>query len=537
MYSRPPDFPNLPHFQGDASDEGIDVTSSVSTPQISLRKGNKMSRRDFVTAASCHSLPERPEGLHLDGQANPCTSRPNPLRTIFASIIPVALISLGIVIVISYSGSRGGSSLEIGQRYVNSGTPIDGPGRTFTPGEGGTFGLFGKTLSVSGSGKRVAVGSPEYSSTGKRSRGLVQVFEQHLGDQWELLTPTFIGDRSGDRTGSSISLSLDGSVLAVGSPDHFEQGERQPLGQTGKVIVYRRTPDNSSWEQYGKTILGRGSWDRMGSSLSVSQDGSRIAIACPGKASNTDHQDDIISTARVFELNSDTNEWVQFGDDLVGVHGGSPLSISADGTVVALGSIFKEDRDGQMPAVRVFKYDSILNKWIERGHGVTFGQSTVGGRTMEPFLSTDGNVLAIGSNSIDTGSKESESSDTHYFFIGKVYSYDNGDDDWIQISDTFTSEGSYPATISMSSDASVVAFSDPNLALGGGIKIFRAENNEWIQLDAGNLRGSSKSDRFGEALSLSSDGSRVVVGAPGRRNPFGQETGRVSVFKLSSIDR
>ena len=84
---------------------------------------------------------------------------------------------------------------------------------------------------------------------------------------------------------------------------------------------------------------------------------------------------------------------------------------------------------------------------------------------------------------------------------------------------------------------SVVAFSDPNLALGGGIKIFRAENNEWIQLDAGNLRGSSKSDRFGEALSLSSDGSRVVVGAPGRRNPFGQETGRVSVFKLSSIDR
>ena len=193
-----------------------------------------MSRRDFVTAASCHSLPERPEGLHLDGQANPCTSRPNPLRTIFASIIPVALISLGIVIVISYSGSRGGSSLEIGQRYVNSGTPIDGPGRTFTPGEGGTFGLFGKTLSVSGSGKRVAVGSPEYSSTGKRSRGLVQVFEQHLGDQWELLTPTFIGDRSGDRTGSSISLSLDGSVLAVGSPDHFEQGERQPLGRRGK---------------------------------------------------------------------------------------------------------------------------------------------------------------------------------------------------------------------------------------------------------------------------------------------------------------
>lgn len=79
-------------------------------------------------------------------------------------------------------------------RYTQVGGAIPGPSRTFEYGPG-TNGHFGSSLSLSGDGTRVAIGAPNYSasifSQGERL-GLVQVFEQQNGT-WTKLEPDIFG--------------------------------------------------------------------------------------------------------------------------------------------------------------------------------------------------------------------------------------------------------------------------------------------------------------------------------------------------------
>ena len=90
-----------------------------------------------------------------------------------------------------------------------------------------------------------------------------------------LLEPT-----SGDRFGYSVSLSSDGTIVAIGSP--------QELGGTsntvsGYVSVYQYIPTGGgegtgAWEQLGDDIDGGAVGDRSGWSVSLSSDGTIVAM-------------------------------------------------------------------------------------------------------------------------------------------------------------------------------------------------------------------------------------------------------------------
>ena len=69
----------------------------------------------------------------------------------------------------------------------------------------------GYAVSISGDGSIVAIGSPSNES------GHVQVFENISGD-WERIGYAIHGEATGDNFGSSVSLSSDGSIVAIGSP-------------------------------------------------------------------------------------------------------------------------------------------------------------------------------------------------------------------------------------------------------------------------------------------------------------------------------
>ena len=81
---------------------------------------------------------------------------------------------------------------------------------------------------------------------------------------------------SGSDFGHAVSLSRDGSVLAVGAPDG-----------SGSVRVFRWDASRASWSRMGVDIVG-GPHDpdvppaRLGASVSLSLDGTRLAAAAPG---------------------------------------------------------------------------------------------------------------------------------------------------------------------------------------------------------------------------------------------------------------
>ena len=77
-----------------------------------------------------------------------------------------------------------------------------------------------------------------------------------------------MGTAARDFSGISVSLSADGSTVAIGADLHdFSRGQ---------VRIYKA--EDGAWQQVGSAIDGTERGDKLGSSLSLSADGSTGAI-------------------------------------------------------------------------------------------------------------------------------------------------------------------------------------------------------------------------------------------------------------------
>ena len=140
------------------------------------------------------------------------------------------------------------------------------------------------------------------------------------------------GEAEGDDSGSSVSLSADGSIVAIGARRNDGVGSND----ADHVRVYAW--DGDSWNQLGADIDGEADDDRNGFSVSLSSDGTTVAIGAyrnDANGSNSGH-------VRVYEWNSATSTWEQQGADIdgeaAGDYSGGSVSLSSDGTTVAIGA-------------------------------------------------------------------------------------------------------------------------------------------------------------------------------------------------------
>ena len=92
------------------------------------------------------------------------------------------------------------------------------------------------------------------------------VFEQ-VGDDID-------GENVEDKSGYSVSLSSDGSVVAIGAPGNDDAGT-----YAGHVRIYQNV--SGTWTKVGNDIDGEAANDYSGRSVSLSSDGSVVAIGAP----------------------------------------------------------------------------------------------------------------------------------------------------------------------------------------------------------------------------------------------------------------
>lgn len=93
------------------------------------------------------------------------------------------------------------------------------------------------------------------------------------------------GEAAGDYSGRCVSISSDGNVVAIGAPGNDGNGDG-----SGHVRVY--VWDDSSWIQRGADIDGEAAGDNCGTSVALSSDGRILAIGATlndGSASNAGH--------------------------------------------------------------------------------------------------------------------------------------------------------------------------------------------------------------------------------------------------------
>ena len=122
---------------------------------------------------------------------------------------------------------------------------------------------------MSSDGTILAIGAP-YNDGNGTDAGHVRVY-QYASGSWTKLGSDINGEAADDQSGASVSMSSDGKIVAIGA--HYNDGNGT---NAGHVRVYKYT--SSNWSQVGSDIDGEESVDISGYSVSLSSDGTIVAI-------------------------------------------------------------------------------------------------------------------------------------------------------------------------------------------------------------------------------------------------------------------
>ena len=365
-------------------------------------------------------------------------------------------------------------------------------------------------VSLSSDGNRLAIGAPGNDGNGTGS-GHVRVYEWS-GMAWTQLGADIDGEATGDNSGESVSLSADGNRLAIGAP--YANGT-----DSGHVRVYQWS--GMAWTQLGTDIDGEAAGDGFGRSVSLSSEGNRLAIGTPWNDDNSGH-------VRVYEwLDS---KWAQLGADIDGdataPYTGFSVSLSSDGNRLAVGAPWSHGNGSYSGHARVYQWSGTA--WTQLGADI-HGEAASDDSGKSVSLSSDGNRLAIGAPGNDGNGSES----------GHARVYQWSDMAWTQLGADIDGEAAEDnsGAVSLSSDGNRLAIGAPrndgNGTGSGHVRIYQWSGMAWTQLGT-DIDGEAAEDYSG-AVSLSSDGNRLAIGAGGN-DGNGDHSGHVRVFDLSMFN-
>ena len=375
----------------------------------------------------------------------------------------------------------------------------------------------GDSVSLSADGTIVAIGAIANQGNGFLA-GHVRVFE-NIGGVWTQIGLDIDGEAENDESGYSVSLSPDGSTVAIGATRNDENGDA-----SGHVRIYENI--NNVWMQIGDDIDGEAAFDGLGNSVSLSLDGSIIAISSPGSSVNGDGSGQV----RVYK--NINNVWTQVGGDINGEmaddFSGWSVSLSIDGSIVAISAPLNNGNGVRSGHVRVFK--NINSVWTQVGTDID-GEAEQDRSGYSLSLSADGSIVAIGANRNDGFGPNS----------GHVRVYKNIDNVWIQEGGDIEGEADGDRSgesVSLSADGSIVAIgslrNDGSNGLNSGhVRVYQNINNVWIQAGT-DIDGEASGDGSGEHISLSADGSIVAISASSNSGNAAF-SGQVRVYDLSAV--
>jgi len=373
----------------------------------------------------------------------------------------------------------------------------------------------GCSVSSSSDGSVIAIGARNNDGNGSNS-GHVRVY-QNVSGVWTQIGADINGEAVDDISGDSVSLSSDGTIVAIGAPRNDGNGT-----SSGHVRVYRNV--SGVWTQIGSDINGEALYDESGSSVSLSSDGSIVAIGASYNAGNG------AGSGHVRIYQNISGVWTQIGADIdgetAGDRSGLSVSLSSDGSIVAIGSPYSEENGSNTGHVRIFQ--NIAGVWTKIGSNIIGEAGTIFGHNVS--LSSDGSIVAIGAPFSDENGNNT----------GHVRVYQNVSGVWTQIGSNIVGEAAGDRSgynLSLSSDGTILAIgayqNDGNGSNSGHVRIFKNVSNVWTQMGT-DIDGEAATDYCGYSVSLSSNGNILTVGAY-LNDGNGNSSGHVRVYDLATV--
>ncbi|HLW63247.1 MAG TPA: T9SS type A sorting domain-containing protein [Flavobacterium sp.] len=355
----------------------------------------------------------------------------------------------------------------------------------------------GYSVALSSYGNVVAVGAPLNNGNGVDS-GHVRIYEEIFGD-WTQIGQTLEGEFSGDQNGFSVALSSFGNIVAIGSPFNDGNGTN-----SGTVRVYEF--DMGVWKQKGHDIDGKSAGDQNGFSVSLSSNGNIVAIGAPYKPWQGDPHNPA-GTVRVYSYSNVSGVWTQIGQDIDGqgfmYYSGTSISLSSDGSILAIGTIYELGTG----VVRVYR--NISGVWTQIGNTVQ-GEGVPDRFGRSVSLSSDGSVLAVGGYLNDYKGLNAGHVRVYKNVSGNwVQIGDDIDGEAAHDNSGFSVSLSADGNI-----VAIGAFlSSSNGDRSGTVRVYENISGDWTKI-FDDIDGKKNGEYIGYNVSLSADGNRVAIGAP-----------------------
>ncbi len=435
---------------------------------------------------------------------------------------------------------------------------------------------FGWAVALSADGSTLAVGAifeasnatgidGDESDNSLAFAGAVYVFTRSAGAWVQQAYVKASNTDAHDRFGTAVTLSADGSTLAVGA--HYEDSNATGIGgnesdnsASGSGAVYVFTRSAGAWSQQAYVKASNtDAGDQFGTALALSADGTTLAVGAADESSNAtgiggyegDNSAGNAGAVYVFTRSAggawSQQAYVKASNTDADDRFGYALALSADGTTLAVGAADEssnatgidgnesDNSAGGSGAVYVFTR-SAGGTWSQQA----YVKASNTGDAFDHFgwavaLSADGTTLAVGahgeaSNATGIGGNESDNSARG---SGAVYVFTRSAGVWVQqayvkASNTDANER-FGTAVALSADGNTLAvgaFLEDSNATGiggneidnlassaGAVYVFTRSAGAWVQQAYVKASNTDTDDRFGQAVALSADGSTLAVGA------------------------
>jgi Dictyostelium (slime mold) repeat len=340
-------------------------------------------------------------------------------------------------------------------------------------------------------------------------------------DVWKPMGSTYFGGPEDTSLGTAVALSADGRVMAVGAPWSVDNPGY------GAIKVLRYNDNGDIWEDVGDVIYGSEELHcYFGSAVAISSDGKTVAggqwVPCIVHTNGAQSGE---GDARVVRYNNVSGKWDQLGQTLT--------DKSGNGLFVSILSFIGGSGDklatiGPNASVQILQYNSTLNEWVQQGAAwdasgnFGFALSSDGSLIVGTIVSEDGETAEPQKilESVQVFQNLGESG----WNLRETFRVDSWDVSEIE---NHTFSGKFPFPVALSSNGSILVTSGLNR-----VHIFEYRGNKtWVEISNSTSFSGEEGDMLGSSVDMSSDGSVIVVGAPGFDGPGGNDTGLVRVYR------
>ena len=330
--------------------------------------------------------------------------------------------------------------------------------------------------------------------------------------------------QAGDDFGASVEISGDGSYAISGAPYEDAGGNG-----AGAAYIYLRT--GSSWAQQAKLTASdaqASDYFSYSAAVSISTDGTYAFVGAILEATGGSFAGAAYVFIRSGTSWSQQAKLVASNPSAYDKFGGA-ASISGDGSYAIAGSPGEDTTASGSGAAYVFVRSGTswsqqqMLKATDAGENHNFGYST--------YMSTDGTYAIIGAYDGDN---------TAGNYLGKAYIFTRSGSTWSQQAKLTASDAAagdkFGFTVAINDDGTYAIVGTPYHDTGGSdagaAYIYARSGTSWTQQAKIQSSDIQASDNFGYTVSISGDGSHVMVGAE-KEDTTGSDAGSAYIFKRS----